>query len=89
MEGRTGYDQVQETISAIWRDLLHLADIGPNDDFIALGGDSLLAMEMTFRVHEAFQLIDTAEVILGIDEGATLNDLGRYIAARRVSRPGR
>lgn len=87
MEDDVGQN-VLATLLVIWRDLLQTSEIGQEDDFIALGGDSLLAMEMTFRVHEAFGLPPPEEAILGIDEGSTLADLCRYIFERTVRQPG-
>jgi len=35
----------------IWRSLLHCDDVGIDDDFFELGGDSLLAVQMLFHVE--------------------------------------
>lgn len=43
----------EEMLAAIWRDLLGCGAVGAGDDFFALGGDSLLAMQMLGRVRQA------------------------------------
>jgi non-ribosomal peptide synthase protein (TIGR01720 family) len=43
----------ERALAAIWADLLHLPDVGVHDNFLDLGGDSLLAMKLVFRAAEA------------------------------------
>ncbi|MFC4854154.1 amino acid adenylation domain-containing protein [Actinophytocola glycyrrhizae] len=44
----------QHRMAEIWRALLGAGEIGAGDDFFDVGGNSLLAMRLTFRVREAF-----------------------------------
>ncbi|HEX2133005.1 MAG TPA: amino acid adenylation domain-containing protein [Actinophytocola sp.] len=44
----------QRRMADVWRALLGADDIGSGDDFFDLGGNSLSAMRLTFRVREAF-----------------------------------
>jgi condensation domain-containing protein/phosphopantetheine binding protein len=37
---------VESVMAEIWESVLHVSDVGPDDDFFALGGDSLLAIEI-------------------------------------------
>lgn len=37
---------VESVMAEIWESVLNVTDIGPDDDFFALGGDSLLAIEI-------------------------------------------
>jgi acyl transferase domain-containing protein/acyl carrier protein len=46
----------EETIATIWKDLLGLAEIGVHDNFLDLGGDSLLATRLVSRMRDAFHL---------------------------------
>lgn len=39
-------------LCTIWEDLLGVTGVGPHDDFLDLGGDSLLAIEMITRIEE-------------------------------------
>jgi acyl carrier protein len=38
----------------MWRDLLELDRVGPEDDFFALGGTSLTAIKLLQRVEKRF-----------------------------------
>lgn len=44
----------EETLAAIWGDLLEVPDIGRTDNFFELGGHSLLAMRLLGRLREVF-----------------------------------
>ncbi|MGH9895247.1 MAG: non-ribosomal peptide synthetase, partial [bacterium] len=45
---------VQETLTAIWAEVLGLDRVGIHDDFLDLGGHSLMATRILSRVAEAF-----------------------------------
>ena len=46
-------DALEAQVARIWRDVLGVGDIGPNDSFFEVGGHSLAAMHMLARVrHE-------------------------------------
>jgi len=45
---------VSAGISELWSQLLHLEQVGAQDDFFRMGGNSLLAMEMLARVRIMF-----------------------------------
>ncbi|QIY54445.1 acyltransferase domain-containing protein [Streptomyces sp. RPA4-5] len=47
-------EQVLVRMGELWSELLGVRDIAPGDDFIALGGDSLLATRLASRAHLAF-----------------------------------
>jgi amino acid adenylation domain-containing protein len=47
---------VEEVLAGIWAELLSLDRVGIHDDFLELGGDSLLAGRLLTRIHEVFQL---------------------------------
>lgn len=50
---RTG---TEGALAAIWRELLGLPDVGVEDDFFALGGDSLLAVRVVARIESTLGL---------------------------------
>jgi acyl carrier protein len=54
----------ETAIARIWCELLHLPGVGMDDNFMLLGGDSLLAMEMIYRVqHELGVKLDGMDVL--------------------------
>ena len=70
--------ETERAIAAIWQQLLGIERIGIHDDFFALGGESLLAVQLTSRLRAAFQveigprdLFDASSVaaLAGIVEG--------------------
>ncbi|MER7582397.1 thioester reductase domain-containing protein [Kitasatospora sp. NPDC097691] len=56
---RVGQDALQAAVGHLWAELLGVETVGPDADFFALGGTSLLAMEMLAR----------ARIMFGIDVG--------------------
>ena len=50
-------------IAEVWRDVLGLAEVGPDDDFLALGGDSLIAVRVAARLRERLGCEISAEAI--------------------------
>jgi acyl transferase domain-containing protein/acyl carrier protein len=46
---------LEEQLQEIWRDLLGVQEVGVVDDFFALGGDSLLAVQLSTRVRSSFR----------------------------------
>ena len=47
-------DEVERVIAEMWRDLLGVDDVGPDDDFFELGGHSLIAVRLIARMEKAF-----------------------------------
>ncbi|MGW0503460.1 amino acid adenylation domain-containing protein [Micromonospora sp. NPDC003241] len=50
--GSTGPADVEAELARIWAGLLDLPVVGPDDDFFALGGDSILALEVFAQLQE-------------------------------------
>jgi acyl carrier protein len=47
---------VEETIAAIWSELLKVERVGMHDNFFELGGHSLLATQVIARIRAAFEV---------------------------------
>jgi acyl-CoA synthetase (AMP-forming)/AMP-acid ligase II/acyl carrier protein len=47
---------VEETVAALWREVLRVDQVGVNDRFFDLGGDSLLATMLLSRIRQSLQL---------------------------------
>jgi len=74
---------VEAAIAAIWEELLGVAPIGMQDDYFELGGDSLIAVQLAFRMTGAFQLPITAQSLF---EGPTIARLADTVRAARRKR---
>ncbi|ALN80262.1 non-ribosomal peptide synthetase [Lysobacter antibioticus] len=48
--------EVEQTLAAIWQDLLGIERVGRHDHFFELGGHSLLIMQLAIRVRERFEV---------------------------------
>jgi len=64
------------TLAAIWRELLHVQDIGVGDDFFDLGGQSLMAIRAVARIRDAFG-VDVS--LRNLFEQPTLSGLAEVI----------
>jgi acyl carrier protein len=47
---------VEEVLARIWAELLGLTQVGVHDNFFALGGHSLLGIQMLARIRQAFRV---------------------------------
>jgi len=47
---------IEEVLASIWCDLLDLKRVSIHENFFALGGNSLLAIQLMFRVNQQFQV---------------------------------
>ena len=73
---------VERTVAEIWKDVLSIGDVGVEDDFFALGGDSLLAVQVAIRVSETLGVMLSLRDLF---EAPTVVELSRLIADRRQS----
>lgn len=49
-------NDIEESLVAIWQELLGVSEIGVNDDFFDLGGHSLIAVRLFARVKKVFSV---------------------------------
>jgi acyl transferase domain-containing protein/acyl carrier protein/NAD(P)-dependent dehydrogenase (short-subunit alcohol dehydrogenase family) len=47
-------DELEEQIAQIWQEVFGIERVGIHDDFFALGGDSLVALQMVSRIGKTF-----------------------------------
>ncbi|QFZ21137.1 non-ribosomal peptide synthetase [Saccharothrix syringae] len=59
----SGMNPTENTIAAIWRDVLEVEEVGRDDDFFALGGHSLIANRIVTRMRKALG-VDLRLVVL-------------------------
>ncbi len=67
---------VEEVMARVWSGVLGLDEVGMHDNFLELGGDSLLAMQVISRVNDLFQLEAPLHDIL---EAATVAEMSGLI----------
>ena len=80
---------IEETLAAIWADVLGLDRVGIHDKFLDIGGNSLLATQIISRVFNAFQVqvplplffsaATVAEMTALFDQHAGENPTGREL----------
>ncbi|MCU1347843.1 MAG: polyketide synthase, partial [Acidobacteria bacterium] len=73
--------ETEQTIGAIWQELLGARNIQPHDNFFELGGHSLLAIQLISRLRDAFHLEVSVQRIF---EAPTLAGLAARIDAQRT-----
>jgi acyl carrier protein len=74
---------VEETIAAIWAEVLGIQKFGIHDNFFELGGHSLMATQVISRLEESFRI----ELGLpAIFKTPTIAALGEAVVAREVAR---
>ena len=67
---------VSKILSEVWRDLLGVEEIDPGDNFFEIGGDSLVALQVTSRARELGIHLTQQQLF----ESPTLEDLARVAA---------
>jgi acyl-CoA synthetase (AMP-forming)/AMP-acid ligase II len=74
-------DSTGQRLAAIWRRLLSLGDLDPEDDFFLLGGDSLTAATMLSEVWRTFHLSPERFSALDFFDQPTIASLAGLIEA--------
>jgi acyl-coenzyme A synthetase/AMP-(fatty) acid ligase len=70
---------LERTVAAIWADVLGLATVGPEQEFMALGGNSLLATRVVSRVRDAVRVDVPVQALL---EAPTVAAMAEAILAQ-------
>jgi NAD(P)-dependent dehydrogenase (short-subunit alcohol dehydrogenase family)/acyl carrier protein len=69
--------EVEETIAGIWRRILGIEQIGVDDNFFDLGGDSLIALQLSSRLRDSFHVEPS---LGGIFDSPTVAGLATLVA---------
>ncbi len=57
-------DQVEALITLLWSKVLESPDVGVNDDFIEIGGDSVRMVELVSEMEREFDIeLDVFDVV--------------------------
>ncbi|MFI6685148.1 amino acid adenylation domain-containing protein [Streptomyces sp. NPDC050485] len=71
---------LEELLTMAWEDLLDVKRVGRDDSFVALGGNSLLATQLTFRLQQLLGIeIELAAVLRARDLADLARVLGRGV----------
>ena len=76
-------NRLEQPVAAIYREVLGLADIGADDNFFDLGGDSLLASQVLLQLRR--QLPQAQLQLPMIFDYPTVRDMARYLADNHAS----
>jgi amino acid adenylation domain-containing protein/FkbM family methyltransferase len=71
--------EIERRLTAIWEELLGIADIGINEGFFELGGNSLLAVRAADRIRQEFEHPYTVVSLL---RHACIREISNYLAAQ-------
>ncbi|HEY2391552.1 MAG TPA: beta-ketoacyl synthase N-terminal-like domain-containing protein [Candidatus Angelobacter sp.] len=66
----------QQKIAEMWEELLGIHPIGIHDEFLRLGGNSLLAIRVAAQLRQAFQIEFPLEVLLN---SPTVSDIALFV----------
>ena len=76
---------IEQTLADLWRELLGVDQVGVNDNFLALGGDSLLAVRLISRMRDVFHRDFPVRLIF---ESATVAELAEAVGAEATAGTG-
>ena len=65
-------DRTADVLADMWKELLGVASVRPTDTFVALGGHSLMAMELAWRIGETFHVDVPYDALLIEDDFSAL-----------------
>lgn len=73
--------ELQETLAALWTEMLGISPIGAHDNLFELGGDSLLAIQILARVRKTFGIELHPAAFF---KAPTINDLAVLVETRLI-----
>jgi acyl carrier protein len=71
-------------IADVWRDVLGVAAVGPEDDFLALGGDSLIAVRIAAKLR---QRLGCEVAPCAVFREGTVAGLARFLGTAHAAGP--
>jgi acyl-CoA synthetase (AMP-forming)/AMP-acid ligase II len=73
--------ELERRLAAVWAEILELETVGVEEDFFALGGDSLAAATLVTRIEE---MIPEAAGVPNLVEATTVAEMARQISLFRL-----
>jgi len=77
-------NELETQLAAIWADVLDLGAVGSRDDFVALGGDSLIATRLTEEIRARMGVDLSLRELFG---APTVAELARLVEAQWIAQP--
>jgi len=77
--------KAESLIAEHWQELLDVASVSPDDMFVNLGGDSMLATILSYRIEEEFGFRPSIEEILQY----TLRELASFCEQQSLKKRGK
>jgi acyl carrier protein len=74
-------NEIEQTITSIWQNILGIDQIGIYDDFFALGGNSLLATQVASHLRRALQVDISLRIFL---ETTTVAELALLVVQEQA-----
>gem|GEM_PF-6822539 len=78
--GRSLPTETEKSLIDIWSELLHLDNVDLTDNFFSLGGNSLLAMRMTYQIEKKMDCHLPLSVLF---ESPTIHELAKQIETQQ------
>jgi acyl carrier protein len=79
-------DEVEEMIATLWQEMLGISPIGVDDDFFELGGDSLIAVQLMFRLSAGLSVELTTQMLF---DTSTVRRLAATVRQAKQSQEAR
>lgn len=76
--------KLEKTVAGIWKEVLGIEDVGMQDGFLELGGDSLIGLRILSRVKQSFLI--SIPVAFLINSEATVAAMVREIVVKLASK---
>jgi acyl carrier protein len=70
---------LETVVAQLWSEVLQLEEIGVDDNFAELGGDSLLASQIASRLNDLFSLGQPVKTLF---EASTVTALAAFVSAQ-------
>ena len=83
-DDRPVVDVVELTVTGIWKEVLGLTEVGPEDDFFFLGGDSLTGVKVLQMVGDVFD-VELSPLAM-YDQASTVRSMAALVRAARAAR---
>ena len=75
-------NEVEKTIAKIWQEVLGVERVASDDNFFALGGDSLIAIQILSRLRKSFE-VDLP--VTTLFDAPTVSDLAVLVVQKQLS----